>query len=144
MLFTTFSHAVPRCMGAAIVCLAWMSSAVLDLAVSCFLARLVERKCYSHNRKTHSDHCSRQLFIQSHGSGNLWIGPKQRGGGGKKDSCLPAAPNMAVLLLLGKTDWLGLNFSSFFSSHTLLFTQQNISNDHTLILDIIRRRCVSL
>ena len=26
-------------------------------------------------RKTHSDRCSRQLFIQGHGSGKVWIGP---------------------------------------------------------------------
>ena len=25
------------------------------------------------NKKTRSDHCSRQLFIQSHGSGTVWI-----------------------------------------------------------------------
>ena len=34
-------------MGAAMICLAWMSSAVLYWAVSRFLARPVERKCYS-------------------------------------------------------------------------------------------------
>ena len=46
-LFKTFSRAVSRCMGAAMICLAWMSSAVLYSVVSRFLARPVERKCYS-------------------------------------------------------------------------------------------------
>ena len=41
------SCAVFRCMGAAMICHAWMSSAVLYWVVSHFLARLVERKCYS-------------------------------------------------------------------------------------------------
>ena len=42
-----FSRAVSRSMDAAMSCLVWMSSAVLYCAVSRFLARLVERKCYS-------------------------------------------------------------------------------------------------
>ena len=73
-LFTTCSRAVSRCIGAAMFCLAWVSSAVLYRVVSRFLAGLVERKCYSHNRKTRSYHSSRQLFIQGHGSGYLSTG----------------------------------------------------------------------
>ena len=46
-LFKTFSRAVSRCMGAAMTCLAWMSSAVLYWVVSRFLARPVEWKCCS-------------------------------------------------------------------------------------------------
>ena len=42
-----FSCAVSRYMGAAIVCLAWLSSTLLYWVVSCFLVRLVEQKCYS-------------------------------------------------------------------------------------------------
>ena len=58
-------------MVAAMFSLAWMSSAVLYWVLSRFLARLVERKCYSYNRMPRSYHCSRQSFIQGHGSGNL-------------------------------------------------------------------------
>ena len=48
---------------------AWMSSAVLYWVVSRFFATAVERKFFSQfNRKPRSDHCSRQLFIQGHGS----------------------------------------------------------------------------
>ena len=47
MQFITFSCAVSRYTGAAMICLAWMSSAVLHWVASRFLARLVERKCYS-------------------------------------------------------------------------------------------------
>ena len=55
-------------------CLSWISPAVLYwFFFSRFLARLVERKCYSYNRKTRSYHCSRQLFIQGHRSRNLSI-----------------------------------------------------------------------
>ena len=46
-VFTTFSRAVSRCMGAAMICLAWMTSAVLYWVVSHFLSRPVEQKCYS-------------------------------------------------------------------------------------------------
>ena len=67
-VFTSFSQAVSRCMGAAMLCLGWMSSAVLYQIVSPFPARLVEeQKCYSYNWKTGSYHCSRQLFIQGMG-----------------------------------------------------------------------------
>ena len=58
-------------MGATMFCLAWMSSGVLYWVASRFLDRLVWRKCYSYNRKTRSVHCSKQLFIQGHESGNL-------------------------------------------------------------------------
>ena len=68
-----FSSALSRCKGTTLVCLAWLSSAVLYWVVSSFLARLVERKCYSYNLKTRSDHSSRQLLIQGHGSGTLSI-----------------------------------------------------------------------
>ena len=71
LLFTTFSRAVSRYMGATMFCLAWMSSGVLYWVASRFLDRLVWRKCYSYNRKTRSVHCSKQLFIQGHESGNL-------------------------------------------------------------------------
>ena len=54
-------------------CIAWMSSALLYWVVILFLARLVEWKCYSYNRKARSYHWSRQLFIQGHGSGNLSV-----------------------------------------------------------------------
>ena len=47
IVFTTFSRAVSRYMVAAMFCLVWMSSAVLYWVVSRFLARPVERKCYS-------------------------------------------------------------------------------------------------
>ena len=47
------------------------SSAVLYWVISRLLSRLVERKYYSYKRKTRSDHCSRRLLIQGHGSGNL-------------------------------------------------------------------------
>ena len=60
-------------MGAAIFCFGWLSSAVLYRAVSRFLATAFERKYHPDNRKTRSYHCSRQLFIQGHGSGNLSI-----------------------------------------------------------------------
>ena len=46
-LFTNFSHAVSRYMGAAITCLAGMSSNVLYWVVPRFLGRTDERKCYS-------------------------------------------------------------------------------------------------
>ena len=69
--FTTFSRAVPRNMCAAMLSLALMSSVVLYRVLSRFLARLVERKCYTYNPKTRTSHCSWQLFIQGHGSGNL-------------------------------------------------------------------------
>ena len=72
-LFASFSRAVFRCMDAAVFCFAWMSSAVLYWIVSRFLARLVERKCYSYYRKIRSYHCSEQLFTRGHGSGNLSI-----------------------------------------------------------------------
>ena len=62
-LFTFFPRAVSRYMGAAMICLAWMSLAVLYWAVSHFLARPVERKCYWAEQE---EHCSRQLFIQGH------------------------------------------------------------------------------
>ena len=41
------AHAISQCMGAAIICLAWMSSAVLYGVVSQFLTRPFQRKCYS-------------------------------------------------------------------------------------------------
>ena len=69
-LFTTVSRAVSPCMGAAMIFLARLSSFGLYWVVSHFLARPVERKCYTQlNRKTRLDRCSRQLFIRGHGSG---------------------------------------------------------------------------
>ena len=47
LLFTTLSRAASRCMGGAVFCLTWMSSAVLCKVVSHFRVRLVERKCCS-------------------------------------------------------------------------------------------------
>ena len=78
IIFTTFSRAVSPFVGAAMICLAWMSSAVLYRVFSRFLARPVERKCYSYKRKTRLDHCLRQLFIQGHGSWNLWTAESQK------------------------------------------------------------------
>ena len=50
-----------------------MNPAVLYWAVPHFLTRLFERKYHPYNQMTHQYHCSasRQLSIQSHGSGNL-------------------------------------------------------------------------
>ena len=48
---TTFSIAVSRCIGTAMICFARMSSAVLDRFASCVPARSVERKCYSVEQK---------------------------------------------------------------------------------------------
>ena len=73
ILFTSFSCAVFQCMGTAMVCLVWMSSAVLYWIVLRFLARLVKQKCYSYKQKTHSEHCSRPLFTQGRGSRNLSV-----------------------------------------------------------------------
>ena len=53
------------------VCLCWMSPAVLYWIVSPFLTRLFESKYHPNNQQTHPYHCSRPLFIQGHGSGNL-------------------------------------------------------------------------
>ena len=50
-LFTTFSRAVSRYLRAAMICLARMSFAVLYWALARFLARPVERKCYSAERE---------------------------------------------------------------------------------------------
>ena len=47
MVFTTFSRGLFWCMGTAMVCLAWMSSAVFYRVVARFLARPVEWKCCS-------------------------------------------------------------------------------------------------
>ena len=65
------SRAAPRCTGAAMFHLGWLSLAALYWVFSRFLARLLLRKYLPHNRKTHPYHCSRQLFIQVHGSENL-------------------------------------------------------------------------
>ena len=53
------------------VCLVWMSSAGVYWIVSRLLARLLERKYHPCNRKTRPYRCSRQLFIQGHGSESL-------------------------------------------------------------------------
>ena len=50
-------------MGAAMFCLARMSSAVLYYVVSRFLARLFERKDHPYNRKTCRYHCSKQTVF---------------------------------------------------------------------------------
>ena len=65
------SHALTRCMGAAILYLGWLSLAGLYRVFSRFIDRLSFRKYHPYNRKTRPHHCSKQLFIQGPGSGNL-------------------------------------------------------------------------
>ena len=68
-LFTTYSRAVPQCMGAAIL---WPRfGGVKQGCTESFHAGLLLQNYYQHNWKTHPYHCSKQLFIQAHGSDNL-------------------------------------------------------------------------
>ena len=108
IIFTTFSRAVSPFVGAAMICLAWMSSAVFYRVVSRFLARPVERKCYPCDRKTRSDHCSRQLFIQGHGSGNSSIvqlhncdrNPSEPGREGPTSDATPSLPDSVIIIII--------------------------------------------
>ena len=60
-------------MGAATFCVSWLSLAVLYWVISRFLDRPFLRKYHPHDQNTRPHHCSRQLFIQGHGSENLSI-----------------------------------------------------------------------
>ena len=73
IIFATCSRAVSWHMGIALFCLGWLSLAVLYWVVSGFVAGLLLRKYYPYNQKTRTYHCSRQLFIQGHGSENWSI-----------------------------------------------------------------------
>ena len=77
--FTTYSRAMYRCRGAAMAGLGWVSLAVLHALASRCLVRQFSRMYRSTKPKARSAHCSRQFFIQCHGSRNLWIPNDTRG-----------------------------------------------------------------